>query len=240
MKAIRGFTLIELLVVIAIIAILLAILLPSLSAARMHARRLVSAGNLRQIGMAMEMYAQDNQGFFPETTHGLTGDQATLRSWVYTLSRYVGDVNAIRIDPADPHRQERLAAGLTSYVLNEYIAVEDVNPFGQVAGPSYRNKFKLKQSARTITTFVGADDLSVALTSDHTHSRLWFLPAPNVPWDTLRIDIQPDRYAGHKADDNTNGSSLYLYADGRVDNIKAKTVKEWADSWHDFAKPPDR
>ena len=240
MKAIRGFTLIELLVVIAIIAILLAILLPSLSMARVHAKRLASAGNLRQIGMALEMYTQDNQGFFPETTHGLTGDQATLRSWVYTLGPYVGDVNAIRICPMDPKRKERLANGTTSYTMNEYIAVDAVDPFGQLSGPSYRNKFKLKHPALTITTFVGADDLSAGLTSDHTHSRLWFQPTPNVPWDTLRKDIQPDRYTGHKADDNTNGSSLYLYADGRVDNIKAKTVKEWADSWHDFAKPPDR
>jgi prepilin-type N-terminal cleavage/methylation domain-containing protein len=240
MKAKRGFTLIELLVVIAIIAILLGILMPALSMARMHAKRLASASNLRQIGVALEMYTEDNKGYFPETSHGLTGQEARRRSWVYTLSRYVGDVNEIRIDPADPKRKERLANWTTSYVMNEYIAVDAVDPFGQLSGPSYRNKYKLKRPALTITTFVGADDLSPALTSDHTHSRLWFLPAPNVPWDTLRKDIQPDRYTGHKADDNTNGSSLYLYADSHVENLKAKVVKDWADNWQNFAKPPDR
>jgi hypothetical protein len=78
------------------------------------------------------------------------------------------------------------------------------------------------------------------LTSDHTHSRLWFLPAPNVPWGTLRIDIQPDRFAVHKVPDNTAGSSLFLYADGRVENVKAQAVKDMADRWEDFSKPPDR
>jgi prepilin-type N-terminal cleavage/methylation domain-containing protein len=240
MKVARGFTLIELLVVIAVIAVLMAILLPALSLARVHAKRVASAGNLRQIGMALELYTQDNQGFFPETSHGLTGDAATRRSWIYTLNRYVGDVNAVRICPLDPKRQERLANGTTSYTMNEYIAVDAVNPFGQLSGPSYRNRYRLKRPAVTITTFVGADTLSAAVTSDHTHSRLWFLPAPNVPWDTLRLDIQPDRYTGHKAADNTNGSSLYLNADSHADNVRAKTVKAWADNGQDFAKPPDR
>jgi len=240
MKRSRGFTLIELLVVLAVIAVLMAILLPALGLARIHAKRVGSASNLRQIGLALEVYVEDNRGFFPESSHGLTGQAARQRSWIFTLSPYLGDVNDVRVCPADPKRQERLAYPTSSYILNEYIVVDAVDPFGQMSGASYRNKYRLQRPAATITTFVGADALSPALTSDHTHSRLWFLPPPNVPWDTLRKDIQPDRFRGRQAADNTSGSSLYLYADAHVENLKAKAVKDLADRGQDFSKPPER
>jgi prepilin-type N-terminal cleavage/methylation domain-containing protein len=82
-----GFTLIELLVVIGIIAVLIAMILPSLNAARAQARTLRCQSNLHQLGVGLLLYAGDNKGYFPPNTTSPSPGQ----SWRDTdrIGRYI-------------------------------------------------------------------------------------------------------------------------------------------------------
>src|SRR5690242_981296 len=66
MKRTRGFTLIEVLVVVSIIALLVAILVPSLKKARQVSKRTVCEANLRQIAHGFQSYLQNNRDTFPK------------------------------------------------------------------------------------------------------------------------------------------------------------------------------
>ncbi len=86
------FTLIELLVVIAIIAILAAILLPALNSARERGRSASCISNLKQIGMAINNYLDDNDGRMPLSAGGAKSGDASLGNapWFIRVMPYLG------------------------------------------------------------------------------------------------------------------------------------------------------
>ena len=82
-KAAEGFTLVELLVVIAVIAILAALLLPAISAAKRKAQRTVCVSNLRQINLGIRMYSDDSHDATPSP-----GSAASPTNFVTLYSAY--------------------------------------------------------------------------------------------------------------------------------------------------------
>jgi prepilin-type N-terminal cleavage/methylation domain-containing protein/prepilin-type processing-associated H-X9-DG protein len=119
MRKLRAFTLIELLVVIAIIAILMAILMPTLNRAREQGKRISCMSNLKQLMLGWDMYAEDNgekivlamtsSGAETDPTFGgsITKPQ---KAWVY----YMG-TNATEVE----QRQGLRDGGLYEYVKEE-------------------------------------------------------------------------------------------------------------------------
>jgi prepilin-type N-terminal cleavage/methylation domain-containing protein len=94
----RGFTLIELLVVIAIIAILAALLLPALATAKTKAQSIQCVSNLKQIGLANFMYANDKGHTLP---YSLSGNL-----WMQGLIENYAQVDKVRICPGARYNKQ--------------------------------------------------------------------------------------------------------------------------------------
>lgn len=111
-NGIAGFTLIELLVVIAIIAILAAILFPVFASAREKARQTACVNNMKQLGIGLMQYAQDNDECFPV---GITSYRGA--GWAGQILPYVKDVRAFTC----PSDNDPLVDWIISYGLNQSI-----------------------------------------------------------------------------------------------------------------------
>ena len=131
-----AFTLIELLVVIAIIAILAGMLLPALARAKDSGKRITCVNDLRQLGLSMQMYEDDNEGLQPQRTINLPGG-----SWPTALRPYYLDLRVL-VCPNDltplsnPGANSNDDRAPRSYMINgwnDYFEAQGI-PFASLEG----------------------------------------------------------------------------------------------------------
>ena len=105
----RAFTLIELLTVIAVIGVLVAILFPVATRVRALGGSTRCLSDLRQIGAALLLYANEIRGRLPSTSHDRAPD-GTSRSWTHTLASYLG-ANFLGRCPSAPDHPAKITYG---------------------------------------------------------------------------------------------------------------------------------
>ncbi|MHC4796547.1 MAG: type II secretion system protein [Planctomycetota bacterium] len=151
----RGFSLIEILVVVAIIAMLMAILLPSLAKARQQTRKVICQSNLRALGHGVAFYLEESNGILPAAKiYGVGGYQRLTSDYMLlgtaipekkrALNRYLKEIDIFECpsDQGDPARQKSnfFEAHGTSYSYASHVTDEELAKFGltpQHAPPSY-------------------------------------------------------------------------------------------------------
>lgn len=229
----RGFTLVELLVVIVIIAVLSTLGMFAYQGVMTSAQRAKCASNMRQLGIGLISYAQDNNGRLPATQHHMVYGSET--SWVFALKDYFGDeLEEIRICPADPQGRERARNNASSYVLNDFLDSGAMDVWGNPL-PGRGTLNSIRNPSRTMMLFIISDSRGTGTGNDHIHGSGW------NSWAPVLADIQPDRFLrGNPNETQTKGSANYLYADGRVEAIEAAEIKRLIDSGINIAEPPQR
>lgn len=237
-KARKGFTLVELLVVIGIIALLISILLPSLTKAQAYAKKVKCMSNMRQVYIELQMYSNANRGWlFPirdqdPWTYGYVGP-TTDPNEVWTTMVFGKCDPPIMICPTDTEFPDQEENGNPvakdfwhSYVLNSHLADADAT----------KGRQKVKASSVGAQLAWKSQSEVILMGEKYINKFDYFMEKqkPGDPASTSDYNILVDQFK-HGLQNGSN----YLYLDGHVANDSKENARNAIDPWDlDPVTPP--
>ncbi|HNS22745.1 MAG TPA: type II secretion system protein [Sedimentisphaerales bacterium] len=213
----RAFTLIELLVVIAVISLLLAVLIPSLNKARSAARRVVCSHNLKQVGLAVDMYTGDSDGYYPCAQDPVSTNPTYWlwmgrgwRKWVQSYLSTIVDVNtpSVLLCPADRTDPAKYESTSYSYSMAFYHSPEQIDALDDKS-QTYSNPQPPIRQGRGDVACPSAKILIGEWSSNHAPVE------QDLGWWCWE------------------GTRFFLFADGQVSFLKAKDIRPARDGLPD-------
>lgn len=199
-RAGNGFTFIELLVVIAIIALLAALLLPALSRAKESARSTQCLSQMRQIGLAVRLYADGHDDEFPRSQHSAFAHGQL--PWGRAIAPELGQgdmawtnlLTGLYHCPSDPRK------GAWSYGQNVYFELNPENDDYTGSPQTWRRVANVPKPSATILQAENSSGASGSMGADHIMAHFWTSPQD-------ASDVEPRR---HRARSN------YSFGDGHA------------------------